>query len=62
MTPLRIPNTAHNHPSGCPEPSPEDILITNRLIEAGTIIGIEMLDHVVIGSYTYVSLKEKGLI
>ncbi|OUS68710.1 hypothetical protein B1748_33185 [Paenibacillus sp. MY03] len=53
---------AHNHPSGNPDPSPEDIAITQRLIESGTIIGIELLDHVVIGSGTYVSLKERGFI
>ncbi|WP_080831883.1 RadC family protein [Cohnella massiliensis] len=50
----------HNHPSGNPEPSEQDIMITNRLIEAGTIIGIEVLDHVIIG-HTFVSLKERGL-
>jgi len=52
---------AHNHPSGSPDPSPEDISITKRLVEAGAIIGIEMLDHVVIGNYKYTSLKEQGL-
>ncbi len=51
---------AHNHPSGIPEPSQEDIQITSRLIEAGNIIGIDMLDHIVIGNYTFVSLKEQG--
>ena len=51
----------HNHPSGDPEPSEEDIGITRRLIEAGKIIGIEVLDHVIIGSKS-VSLKEKGII
>lgn len=53
---------AHNHPSGDPTPSPEDIQITKRLIEAGTIVGIDVLDHLVIGDGTYVSLKEKGLV
>ncbi|KQN96202.1 RadC family protein [Paenibacillus sp. Leaf72] len=52
---------AHNHPSGNPDPSQEDISITKRLVEAGTIIGIEMLDHVVIGNNKYSSLKEQGL-
>lgn len=52
----------HNHPSGQPEPSQEDIKITNRLIEAGKLIGIEVLDHVVIGDNVYVSMKEKGII
>jgi DNA repair protein RadC len=51
---------AHNHPSGDPDPSPEDIEITRRLQEAGRIIGIEVLDHVIIGDCQYVSLKEKG--
>jgi len=53
---------AHNHPSGDPAPSREDIDITRRLIEAGNIMGIEILDHVIIGENTYCSLKEKGLI
>ena len=50
----------HNHPSGNPEPSPEDIEVTNRLQEAGYIIGIELVDHIIIGNHNYVSLKEKG--
>ncbi|GFZ86158.1 UPF0758 protein [Paenibacillus marchantiophytorum] len=50
----------HNHPSGDPTPSPEDIQITHRLIEAGTIIGIEVLDHVIIGDQRFISLKEQG--
>ncbi|CAG7655340.1 DNA repair protein RadC [Paenibacillus allorhizosphaerae] len=52
---------AHNHPSGDPTPSPEDIQITKRLVQAGDIIGIEVLDHVVIGDQKFVSLKELGL-
>lgn len=52
---------AHNHPSGNPDPSPEDISITARLKETGEIIGIEVLDHIVVGDYTFVSLKERGL-
>jgi len=51
---------AHNHPSGDPTPSPEDIQLTNRLTEAGHIIGIEVLDHVIIGDRRYVSMKERG--
>ena len=51
---------AHNHPSGNPSPSPEDIEVTKRLIEAGSIMGIEMLDHVIIGDHQFLSLKEKG--
>lgn len=53
---------AHNHPSGDPTPSPEDIKLTKRLLEAGEIVGIEVLDHVVIGDGKFVSLKEQGFI
>ncbi|WP_166238849.1 RadC family protein [Paenibacillus turpanensis] len=52
---------AHNHPSGDPTPSPEDIQMTQRLMEAGDIIGIEVLDHLIIGEQKFVSLKELGL-
>lgn len=51
---------AHNHPSGNPSPSQEDIHVTRRLAESGKIIGIELLDHLIIGNNTFVSLKEKG--
>jgi len=51
---------AHNHPSGNPSPSPEDIEVTKRLIEAGSIMGIEVLDHVIIGDHQFLSMKEKG--
>ncbi|GAA1370228.1 DNA repair protein RadC [Peribacillus frigoritolerans] len=50
----------HNHPSGDPSPSREDIEVTKRLVECGKIIGIEVLDHIIIGEHKYVSLKEKG--
>jgi DNA repair protein RadC len=50
----------HNHPSGDPTPSPEDIQLTHRLVEAGSIIGIEVLDHIIIGDHKFVSLKEQG--
>lgn len=50
----------HNHPSGSVEPSKEDINITNRLIECGKIIGIEVIDHIIIGDGIYFSFKEKG--
>ncbi|MNG08972.1 hypothetical protein D3C84_923670 [compost metagenome] len=53
---------AHNHPSGDPAPSPEDITLTQRLREAGTLIGIEVLDHLIIGDGKFVSLKERGLL
>ena len=52
----------HNHPSGDPEPSKDDITITERLKNAGNIIGIQVLDHVIIGDGKYVSLKEKGVL
>lgn len=53
---------AHNHPSGDPTPSPEDVAVTKRLIGAGEILGIDLLDHIVIGDGTFASLKERGLI
>jgi len=51
----------HNHPSGDPEPSRDDIEITKRLVEAGKIIGIGILDHIIVGDEEYVSLKERGV-
>ncbi|MGM8213000.1 RadC family protein [Virgibacillus sp. W0430] len=53
---------AHNHPSGDPSPSQEDIHVTKRLVQAGKMIGIELLDHLIIGNKRFVSLKEKGYI
>lgn len=53
---------AHNHPSGDPTPSREDIAVTKRLAQAGEMIGIEVLDHIIIGDGRWVSLKERGLI
>ncbi|GIN71078.1 UPF0758 protein YsxA [Bacillus sp. J14TS2] len=50
----------HNHPSGDPTPSREDIEVTRRLAECGKMLGIEVLDHVIIGDKKYVSMKEKG--
>ena len=52
----------HNHPSNDPEPSPADVALTKKLIEAGKLLGIELLDHLVIGGDKAVSLKERGLI
>jgi DNA repair protein RadC len=52
---------AHNHPSGDPTPSREDREVTRRFIEVGKIVGIEILDHLVIGKGRYVSFREKGL-
>ena len=51
----------HNHPSGDPEPSRDDIRLTKDLAEVGRLLAIELLDHVVIGSDGWVSLKEQGL-
>jgi DNA repair protein RadC len=52
----------HNHPSGDPEPSPEDVEVTKRLCNVGEIVGIRVLDHVVIGEGTYVSFLDRGWI
>ncbi len=52
----------HNHPSGIPEPSRDDINITKKLIDAGKIVGIDVLDHIIIGDGIFVSMKEKGFI
>ncbi len=53
---------AHNHPSGDPEPSEDDLEITRKLASVGKTMDIELLDHIIIGSKTYVSLKEKGMV
>lgn len=53
---------AHNHPSGDPTPSPEDIAVTERLLDASRIIGIKLVDHVIIGRGRFVSLKSEGII
>jgi DNA repair protein RadC len=52
----------HNHPSGDPEPSPDDEAVTRRLVAAGELLGIPVLDHLVVGAGCYVSLFERGLI
>ena len=52
----------HNHPTGDPSPSPDDIIITNRLKEAGLLIGIPVIDHIIIGDGQYVSFAERGLL
>ena len=52
---------SHNHPSQDPTPSPEDAAITRDIAQAGKLLGIELLDHVVIGGERFVSLKERGL-
>ena len=53
---------AHNHPSGNPDPSEEDLIITKRLIAAGKILGIDIIDHIIVAKNKYISFKEKGLI
>lgn len=50
----------HNHPSGDPTPSKEDITVTERMVEAGKLIGVHVLDHLIIGRPTYISLQERG--
>lgn len=52
---------AHNHPSGDPSPSPEDVNVTRQLVRAGKLLDIDVLDHIVIGRQRFVSLKERGL-
>ncbi len=52
---------AHNHPSGDPAPSPEDVAVTRELVKAGTLLNIEVVDHLVIGAQRWVSLRERGL-
>ncbi|MBI1333863.1 MAG: DNA repair protein RadC [Armatimonadetes bacterium] len=52
---------AHNHPSGDPEPSPEDIQVTRKIVEAGELLDIDVLDHVIIGERRWVSLKRQKL-
>ncbi|HHW91669.1 MAG TPA: DNA repair protein RadC [Firmicutes bacterium] len=52
----------HNHPSGDPTPSQEDIQLTHRLCEGGALLGIDILDHLIIGDGIYVSMREKGII
>lgn len=52
---------AHNHPSGDPAPSPEDVALTRRLVEAGKLMEVDVLDHLVIGLGRFVSLRERGL-
>ena len=51
----------HNHPSGDPTPSPEDVLVTREIVAAGLLLDIEVLDHLVIGHGRFVSLRERGL-
>lgn len=52
---------SHCHPSGDPTPSPEDVRVTGEMFQAGRLLGIELLDHIIVGRDTWVSLKERGL-
>ncbi len=52
---------AHNHPSGDPTPSPDDVALTRAIIQAGKLLDISLLDHIVVGNPKWVSLKERGL-
>lgn len=52
----------HNHPSGDPEPSREDELLTRRMKEAGIVLGIYLVDHIIIGNASYMSFKERGML
>lgn len=58
-----VPNViiAHNHPSGDPTPSPEDVRVTEQIVRAGKLLDIEVLDHLIIGRQRYISLKERRL-
>ncbi len=58
-----VPNiiVSHNHPSGDPTPSPQDLACTRELSQAAKLLGVELLDHVVIGENRFVSLKDRGL-
>jgi DNA repair protein RadC len=63
---LRVSNCAgmiviHNHPSGDPTPSPEDIRVTERIVKAGELMDVEIMDHLIIGRRRFVSLKERRL-
>ncbi|HSR35170.1 MAG TPA: DNA repair protein RadC [Anaerolineae bacterium] len=51
----------HNHPSGDPTPSPEDVAVTRQIVDAGKLLDVEVLDHLIIGRQRFVSLKERGL-
>jgi DNA repair protein RadC len=52
---------AHNHPSGDASPSPDDVATTRAIVQAGKLLDIELIDHLVIGKEQFVSLKERGL-
>ena len=51
----------HNHPSGDPTPSPDDVAVTRAIVQGGKLLDVEVLDHLVIGQGRWISLKERGL-
>ena len=53
---------AHNHPSGAPDPSEDDLTLNRRLIEAGKILGIEVIDHIIVTKNGFLSFKKQGLL
>lgn len=63
--PIRLNSAAiilcHNHPSGEPTPSPQDVMVTRQIVEAGKLLDVDVLDHLVIGQGRYVSMRERGL-
>ena len=52
----------HNHPSGDPAPSPEDVRMTHRIYKTGEMLGIQLLDHIIIGDHCYSSFRERGIL
>jgi DNA repair protein RadC len=52
----------HNHPSGDPSPSPDDAALTKQAVDTGKLLGIDVLDHIIIGRGQFVSLKDKGVV
>ncbi len=58
---IRAIIVTHNHPSGDPSPSPQDVEVTRQLVLAGEMLNIELLDHLVIGKQSYVSMRQRGL-
>ena len=63
---LKYPASAftifHNHPSGDPSPSREDIAVTERLVKSGKVLGIDLLDHIILGKENFLSMKEEGMV
>ena len=59
MTKSKVLYICHNHPSGAPETSPEDLEVTHQLAAAARVLDIELVDHLIIGNHCYVSLRDK---